>query len=256
MESKQDGMLLLEDEFGKGKPISGQYLGTLLHDHHALQLVVLNACEGARTSQEDPYSGVAQTLVQQGIPAVIAMQFTIFESAAITFAQEFYGAIADGYPVDAALSEARKAIFASGNNVEWGTPVLFTRTPDGKIFNLNVTDAETDKFHSTQEPVQTVNNLPKKSQSNVVQVAKRQPVVRPPQRKQPAKTKKSSSVIIVGVIMGCIGIACAIAIGAYLFPFIFPVIPRQPTYPATTIAPPPPLFPTETLNPNRSTHYK
>jgi hypothetical protein len=133
-EDKQDGMLLLEDEHRRGKPTSGQHLGAILHDHHQLRLVVLNACEGARTSAEDPYAGVAQTLVRQGIPAVLAMQFEIFEDAAMTLAQEFYSAIVDGYPVDAALSEARKAIFASNNDVEWGTPVLFMRTPNGVLF--------------------------------------------------------------------------------------------------------------------------
>lgn len=133
-ERKQDGMLLLEDENGRGKPVSGQFLGTILHDHRSLQLVVLNACEGARTSSDDPYAGVAQTLVQQGIPAVIAMQFEIFDDAALTFGQEFYSAVVDGYPIDAALSEARKAIFSTGNEVEWGTPVLFSRSPDSVLF--------------------------------------------------------------------------------------------------------------------------
>jgi len=133
-ERQQDGMLLLEDENHRGSPTSGQHLGAILHDHHTLRLVVLNACEGARTSTEDPYTGVAQTLVRQGIPAVMAMQFEIFENAAITLAQEFYSAIADGYPVDAALSEARKAIFATNNDVEWGTPVLFMRIPNGVLF--------------------------------------------------------------------------------------------------------------------------
>jgi hypothetical protein len=133
-EHQQDGMLLLEDVEHHGRPTSGQHLGALLHDHHSLRLVVLNACEGARTSAEDPYTGVAQTLVRQGIPAVLAMQFEIFEHAAITLAHEFYSAIADGYPVDAALSEARKAIFAGDNDVEWGTPVLFMRIPNGVLF--------------------------------------------------------------------------------------------------------------------------
>jgi len=62
------------------------------------------------------------------------MQFEIFEDAAIKFAQEFYEAIVDGNPVDAALSEARKAIYVSGNDREWGTPVLFTRSPDSVLF--------------------------------------------------------------------------------------------------------------------------
>jgi len=134
-ESAQDGLLLFTDELGHGKPLSGQYLGTLLRDHHTLRLAVLNACEGARTGRVDPFAGVAHSLVQMGLPAVIAMQFEISDKAAILFAQEFYTALADGYPVDAALADARKALFAS-NDREWGTPVLFSRVMDGRIFEL------------------------------------------------------------------------------------------------------------------------
>ena len=147
-EQKQDGLLLLEDENHRGTPVSGQHLGAILHDHHSLRLVVLNACEGARTSSEDLYAGVAQTLVRQGIPAVLAMQFEIFEDAATTFAQEFYSAIVDNYPVDAALSEARKAIFASNNDVEWGTPVLFMRTPDGTLFRPENTEERATRLEA------------------------------------------------------------------------------------------------------------
>ncbi len=132
----QGGVLLMEDVEGRGRPVSGQELGTLLHDHRALRLATLNACEGARVSRSDPFAGVAQSLVQQGIPAVIAMQFEITDEAAITFAHEFYGAVADGYPVDAALGEARKAIFAQEYGLEWGTPVLFLRASDGRIFDI------------------------------------------------------------------------------------------------------------------------
>jgi len=135
-EQSQDGLLLLEDEAGRGRAMSGQYLGTLMHDERTLRLAILNACEGARTSRSDPFAGAAQSLVQQGIPAVIAMQFEITDEAAIALAHEFYAALADGYPVDAALAEARKAIFARGNDVEWGTPVLYLRSPDGHIFDV------------------------------------------------------------------------------------------------------------------------
>jgi len=135
-ERTQDGMLMTEDEDGLSYPISGQDLGMLLHDHRSLRLVLLNACEGARTSRTDPFAGTAQSLVQQGIPAVIAMQFEVSDDAAVVIAHEFYGAVADGYPADAALAEARKALFATGNGIEWGTPVLYLRAPDGKIFDI------------------------------------------------------------------------------------------------------------------------
>lgn len=132
----QDGLLVLEDEQGNSRTISGQYLGMLLHDEKSLRLALLNACEGGRTSRSDPFAGVCQSLLQQGIPAVIAMQFAITDQAAITLAHEFYLALAEGMGVEAALTEARKGIFASNNEVEWGTPVLYLRAPDGRIFDL------------------------------------------------------------------------------------------------------------------------
>ena len=40
-------------------------------------------------------------------------------------------------PVDASLGAARLAMLAErSNNIEWGTPVLFMRVPDGRIFDL------------------------------------------------------------------------------------------------------------------------
>jgi Uncharacterized protein conserved in bacteria len=135
-EHAQDGALALEDAQGRAHLVSGQDLGVMLSTQHSLRLVVLNACEGARAATSDPFAGVAQSLVQQGIPAVIAMQFEITDEAAITFAEELYAAIADGYSVDAALGEARRAIFASGNDVEWATPVLYTRSANGQLFRL------------------------------------------------------------------------------------------------------------------------
>ena len=132
----QAGMLAMEDDHGRARLVAGDDLGTLLHDHRSLRLAVLNSCEGARGDRGDPFSGTAQSLVQQGIPAVVAMQFEITDDAAITFGHVLYEAIADGYPLDAATAEARKAIYADGNLTEWATPVLYLRAPDGRIFDI------------------------------------------------------------------------------------------------------------------------
>lgn len=132
----EDGILLLEDENGKSRAVSGQYLGILLHDAKTMRLAFLNTCEGGRTGSSDPFAGVCQSLLQQGIPAVIAMQFAISDQAAIILAHEFYMGLTDGLPVEAALAEARKSIFAHNNEIEWGTPVLYMRASNGQIFGL------------------------------------------------------------------------------------------------------------------------
>ncbi len=157
----QDGMLILEDEHGRGHQVSGQYLGALLHDELTLRLALLNACEGARAGSADPFSGTAQSLVQQGVPAVIAMQFEVTDKTAITLAHEFYSALAESYPVDTALAEARKAIYAQGNEIEWGTPVLYMRAPDGKIFDI------AQEHERRDEPAKPEALVPAKSQYDV-----------------------------------------------------------------------------------------
>jgi hypothetical protein len=141
-EDEGNGVLILENERRGSRPVRGEHLGKLLGDHFSLRLVVLNACEAGRPSAleagpYDSFSGVAESLVHERIPSVVAMQFEITDEAAILFAREFYAALADNYPVDAAVAEARKAIdYTLKNTVEWATPVLYMRAPDGMIFQV------------------------------------------------------------------------------------------------------------------------
>ena len=97
---------------------------------------MLNACDGARTTLTDPFAGVATTLVQLGVPAVVAMQFAISDAAAILFAEELYtNLIGRRAPIDAAVSEARKAIYIEQGTVEWATPVLFMADTDVELLH-------------------------------------------------------------------------------------------------------------------------
>lgn len=161
-EKTQDGLLVFEDEQGRGNEVSATYLATLLHDADTLRLAVLNACDGARASRTDQFSGVAQSLLQQGVPAVVAMQFEISDDAALTFAKEFYGAFAEGLPVEAALAEARKSMFALQNDSEWATPVLYLRSVGSDIFEISkpaTPESGTPHPKPPIEPVQPVADL-------------------------------------------------------------------------------------------------
>lgn len=130
-----EGGLVLENEAGTADRVAADRLAALLQDHESLRLIFLNACEGARGGRTDPFGGVAQKLVQQGIPTVLAMQFEVSDRAAIALAQEFYEAVAAGYPMDAAVAAARKSVYSAGNDLEWGTPVLFTRQDDNALLD-------------------------------------------------------------------------------------------------------------------------
>src|SRR5262249_4877460 len=75
--ASEDGVLPSPDETQNPSRLTATLLARLLADHSALRLVVLNACEGARSSATDVFSSTAATLVRRGIPAVLAMQHEI-----------------------------------------------------------------------------------------------------------------------------------------------------------------------------------
>lgn len=133
-----EGVLLLETATGAATQMSGMALGVLLRDMPAMRLVFLNACDTARltgTEERDPFAGVASALVMAGVPAVLAMQFPVTDAAAVAFSDGFYAALARQRPVDAAVTAGRKAVHdARPTSMEWATPVLFMRAPDGYLF--------------------------------------------------------------------------------------------------------------------------
>ena len=102
-----------------------------------VRLLVLNACEGAKASSTRPLVGLAHNALRH-VPAVVAMQYPVYDDAARRFASEFYRALAVGYPVDAAVSEARNALYIDygAGRRDWGIPALFLRSPDGRIFHV------------------------------------------------------------------------------------------------------------------------
>jgi CHAT domain-containing protein len=151
---QQDGVLYLEDELGMPRPVSSAQLGPHLHDHDPLRLVVLNACQTASSDRTDAFSGLAQGLVQQGVPAVVAMQVPISDGGAICFSRDFYTAIAATQPVDQALTGARKALW-SDFGYEWATPVLFLRLDDGILFREPVQESLHDPPPSESKPPPT-----------------------------------------------------------------------------------------------------
>lgn len=130
--SREHGVIYFEGADGSPDSVNGQELRAVLLVQPRLRLVILNACNGARGSQADPFANLMQGLVQAGLPAVIAMQSAVTDRAATTFASHFYQSLSKRMPVDQAVTEARRAMFFLGSG-EWGSPVLAMRTPDGRI---------------------------------------------------------------------------------------------------------------------------
>lgn len=138
-EQRNEGYIVLADEAQKAHRLYATQLARLVaRQRTSLRLVLLNACEGARTGAYDLLSSTAATLINSGVPAVLAMQYAIADTVAIEFANTFYESLADNLPVDAAVAEARNAInFRNARSLAWATPVLYMRSPDGQLFALS-----------------------------------------------------------------------------------------------------------------------
>jgi mono/diheme cytochrome c family protein len=127
------GTLLFETERGRASSVSADVLGELLRDT-SISFAVLNSCLGATTDQLDPFAGVAQALIRNGLAAVIGMQHEISSTAAVEFAEAFYEDLIHGYPIDTAVVDGRATIRRNDNELEWATPVLYMGSVDGRIF--------------------------------------------------------------------------------------------------------------------------
>jgi len=124
----KEGFIVLTKESGEPEYIYGRELRRLLTTQTSLRLVVLNCCDSGRGP-----GSVAKALVTGGVPAVLAMQYPISDEVAIELSTGFYTALASGQTVDGAVTGARIKMNLR-SKTEWGIPVLFMRSHDGRIF--------------------------------------------------------------------------------------------------------------------------
>jgi hypothetical protein len=119
-----------------------------------VRVAVFGTCDSARQDGISEWMGVAPTLVAEGVPVVVAMQYPVVDVHAISFSEAFYSALAAGLSVDEAVSFGRLAMLGIDSNgkdrhiafksdqksdlpptnVQWGVPVLYMRSADSVIF--------------------------------------------------------------------------------------------------------------------------
>jgi hypothetical protein len=86
------------------------------------------------------------------------MQFKIGDRAAVTFSQVLYEFLAQGMPLDRAVTEARLALYLEDQRrPSWGIPALFLRAPDGHLWTPpEATDAGTAEETAPPRPRFTI----------------------------------------------------------------------------------------------------
>jgi len=108
----QYGTFTFEDSAGRSRGVNANHLAALLKQHEALQLVVLQA----RQEGDDPLGTLADTLVANGVPAVVSTPR--FDGDALAaFFQAFYGALLGELPGEQAIQCTRDALVHRGKPV-------------------------------------------------------------------------------------------------------------------------------------------
>lgn len=131
------GVLAMAPEGGGHAHLRANALRVMLRDHPSLQMVFLNACDGAVGDTQELFSSTAAIVAEAGIPVVLAMQFPIRDDIAAAFACGVYRQLAAGDAVEEAVTAARKEIFVCHDDtLEWATPVLFTRSAEGATLRV------------------------------------------------------------------------------------------------------------------------
>ncbi len=133
-------LYLVNNQTGLTEILSGNDLAGLLLNN-GVQLAVFNSCRGVYTAEVETTTGnLAQSLVNQGIPAVLAMSERIPDHVAVALSRLFYRNLSQGYPVDLSLSRARQGLIAAygSQQLYWALPVLYLHPEwDGFLLKQN-----------------------------------------------------------------------------------------------------------------------
>jgi hypothetical protein len=126
------GYLAFEGRDGNADYVSTEAMGNLLL-RSKVRLVFLSACQSGVVRGESLFGGLGPGLILAGVPAVVAMQFSVPVDAAVDFAKGFYTALAQGETVPRAVAEGRMGLFRSKT---WYIPTLYLRSTDdeGRLF--------------------------------------------------------------------------------------------------------------------------
>ncbi len=109
-QSQGMGYLVFEDEDGKKQLISADELGDALN-RQQVSLMVLSACQSAMVTGDDALGCVAARLTHSGIPAVLAMTYSVLVTTAEQLFGKCYGELAGGESLGVALANARRDLY-------------------------------------------------------------------------------------------------------------------------------------------------
>ena len=122
-----EGFLIFEDEYGGSHRVDAAAFSEHLDEQ--VMLIVLNSCSSA-VATATAFGNIAQTVVRQGIPYALGMQFVLPDEAALEVSKGLYNALLQGRTIEEAVRRTRRSLESntSLHQPAWlaGIPVLYT----------------------------------------------------------------------------------------------------------------------------------
>ena len=125
-----------EDDEREANYVSAEEIGSLIRSirhgdsesqHGGVRLAVLSACKSAYAlGGNSVFNGVAQSLIGHGVPAVVAMQYTVSTKGATAFAERFYRELGNKQSLAVATSQGRGAMQNVEHN-QWYRLIFYLR---------------------------------------------------------------------------------------------------------------------------------
>ncbi len=156
----------------KMRPVDGQTLGQLLHDN-GVPVLVLNACQSAMHEAVDAPKSIegihdqvraigslSQAAIDQGIPAVLGMRYSVYVVTAAQYIGQLYAALAGGGTFGQAATQGRRHLQLNPDRwlgleprplQDWFVPVAYEAGP---VELLPVGQAAALSNRSELDPVQ------------------------------------------------------------------------------------------------------
>jgi hypothetical protein len=132
------------------RPLDGETLGKLLHDT-GVPVLVLNACQSAMHEAKSSdnkglnvhdevraIGSLSQAVIDQGVPAVLGMRYSVFVVTAAEYIGKLYAGLAKGRSFGQAASEGRKKLESDRKRwvglephplQDWFVPVVYEALP-------------------------------------------------------------------------------------------------------------------------------
>ncbi|MBS1790481.1 MAG: CHAT domain-containing protein [Acidobacteria bacterium] len=156
------GGLLLEDADGKQLPVGvNEFVSSLAKGIGSLRLALISGCNTAQTRHTGGFRDLARALVEQKIPAVLAMQFSISDTAGLKLAEVLYPKLIAGQSLEAAVHTARRALWLTDDpTLQADALAMVLLTGNGNCLQPKAANTSTVNFNPSIDTSFQLSTLP------------------------------------------------------------------------------------------------